>query len=69
MFKKGANKLSASDEYMRVEDKATSSWLIIRASFSGNEIVARTKSKYHAQDVVLALNMWSKAQGEDGLRG
>lgn len=57
------------DEYIKVEDKKGGGWLIIRVSPSSgfHDIVARSHSKYYAQDIVLAMRKYFEEAPRDGI--
>lgn len=57
-----------TDEYIKVEDKKGGGWLIIRLNPDGfNDIIARTHSKFYAQDIVLAMRKYFEESPRDGI--
>lgn len=55
------------DDYIKVEDKKGGGWLIIRMDGFSNEIIARSHSKYYAQDIVLAMKKFFTENPRDGI--
>lgn len=62
--------MSFEEDYVKVEDKKGGGWLVIRLTPSGHDIIARSHSKYYAQDIVLAMKKYFLEENpRDGING